>query len=85
MIENTKNGKPKKLTVLNRKVDFYTFIGEFIPNLGIIYIIYGALDDWNPMKWNLGSKIMALFFLCIYYPYRDAKRAIRKQQEEEKL
>ena len=76
-----KNGKPKKLTVLNRKADFPTIIKEFTSNFLTIYIIYGILDGWNPFHWNMGSKIMALFFLCIYYPYRDAKRAIRKENE----
>ena len=78
------NGKEKKLTVLNRKADFSTIMKEFIANFIIIYLIYGALDNWNPLHWSLVSKIMALFFLCIYYPYRDAKRAIRKQQEDER-
>lgn len=85
MTENTKNGKEKNLTVLNRKVDFYTFIGEFIPNLGIVYIIYSILEGWNPLYWNIASKIMALFFLCIYYPYIDAKRAIRKEKEKKSI
>ena len=82
MIENMKNGKEKKLTVLTRKVDLVTFIKEFLSNLTILYVIYGFFNGWNPLKWNMTAQILFLFFLCVYYPYRDAKRDIKNENEK---
>lgn len=83
MTENMKNGKEQKLTVFHRKADFRTIIREFSTNFIIVYSIYGMLFGWNPQQWDIAAQAGAVFFLCIYYPYKDAKRALRKEKENE--
>lgn len=69
--------------IISRKASFSTIINEFITNVVICWVIYG-LCNWesNPMRWDNITKGFAIFFVCIYCPYRDAKRAINKEKNE---
>lgn len=67
--------------IITRKAAFSVLLNEFIINAIICWVVYG-LCSWesNPMKWDSVTKGFAIFFLCIYCPYNDAKRAINKEK-----
>ena len=67
--------------IFSRKASFSTILGEFMGNALICWVIYG-LCNWesNPMRWDSITKVFAIIFVCIYCPYRDAKRAINKEK-----
>ena len=69
--------------ILSRKASLSTILSEFIYNSIICWVIYG-LCNWesNPLKWDMITKIFAVIFVCVWCPYSDAKKAIKKEKEE---
>ena len=71
--------------ILTRKADLPTLLKETIVNIVICWVIYGLVNwESNPMKWDIVTKVFAVFFVCIWCPYNDAKRAILKEEAENK-
>ncbi len=71
--------------ILTRKADLSTILSEFTTNLIICWVIYGLVNwESNPLKWDILTKALAVFFMCIWCPYNDAKRAILKEEAENK-
>jgi len=68
--------------IITRKASLSIIINEFIVNAITCWSVYG-LCSWesNPLRWDPIMQGFALFFLCVYCPYRDAKRAIHKEKK----
>lgn len=74
----------KFIKILKRKATIDVILSEFTSNLIFTWILYG-LFCWesNPLKWPLEMKIVAIFFLCIWSPFIDSKKAIEKEEKEQ--
>lgn len=70
--------------ILNRKASLPTILSELLTNIIICWVVYGICSwESNPFKWDIITQVFALFFVCVYCPYKDARRAILKEEQEQ--